>query len=469
MPESVEKVNVPKIWRAGTLKYSNLQLCKLFGWLLIGNFATTLVIIGFPIILPLYFRTLKFSTTQIAWLMGLAYLAALLVPIIGFWSDRTRTRWGRRRPFDLVTAPIWFLGLIMIPFATSFFAMNVAMLLVSFAGSAMVCITLLYNDVIPGEVMGRFIAMLRLVGFIGGLVIQYLVLPIFDKHATLVFVSCATIAVVFEILMLLNVKEGQYSDPDPQSSILNYVATYIKECFNSNFLWYLYLTGAVAAIGAPAANFFILFFSTEIGMSTSSIGMMMGTGTLVAMILAIPSGLLVDKIGPKIVWGVSVPVVGIIQICMYFLITDIKSAWILYIIYYGFNMILSAALLPLMFYHLPKSKFGQFFTANFLLSSCLGCLGSNAVGWCISLAGGSYRNAFIFGGVFYCLSPLFLLLLRYTKNPFENLETSISPKKQPPAFVVSDAKPVNVMDKIKNGIRKTDMCGKIDENGGIAR
>lgn len=38
-------------------------------------------------------------------------------PIIGFWSDRIRTRWGRRKPFVLIGTPIYILGvwLLWIP------------------------------------------------------------------------------------------------------------------------------------------------------------------------------------------------------------------------------------------------------------------------------------------------------------------------------------------------------------------
>ena len=38
-----------------------------------------------------------------------AIVSALAAPLIGMWSDRTRTRWGRRRPFAFVGV---FVGLI---------------------------------------------------------------------------------------------------------------------------------------------------------------------------------------------------------------------------------------------------------------------------------------------------------------------------------------------------------------------
>lgn len=54
----------------------------------------------------------------VALVTGGAFLAALTVgrvidaiadPLIGYWSDRTRTRWGRRKPFILVGGPLFAL------------------------------------------------------------------------------------------------------------------------------------------------------------------------------------------------------------------------------------------------------------------------------------------------------------------------------------------------------------------------
>jgi Na+/melibiose symporter-like transporter len=44
-------------------------------------------------------------------------LTALPDPVIGFLSDRVRTRWGRRKPFVLIGMPIFMLGvwLLWIP------------------------------------------------------------------------------------------------------------------------------------------------------------------------------------------------------------------------------------------------------------------------------------------------------------------------------------------------------------------
>ena len=56
--------------------------------------------------------------------LGLAFVGAVLViarlfdgvtdPIVGFISDRWRTRWGRRKPFVLLGTPIYIFGICML-------------------------------------------------------------------------------------------------------------------------------------------------------------------------------------------------------------------------------------------------------------------------------------------------------------------------------------------------------------------
>ena len=46
-------------------------------------------------------------------------LYVFLVPIVITWSDQTRTRIGRRRPFLLVTAPLLAIVLVMLGFSTN--------------------------------------------------------------------------------------------------------------------------------------------------------------------------------------------------------------------------------------------------------------------------------------------------------------------------------------------------------------
>src|SRR5690606_4689946 len=61
------------------------------------------------------------SAALIGLLMGLDNIIGIFVqPLMGFLSDRTRTRWGRRTPYIVVGVPVAAVLFALIPFATSF-------------------------------------------------------------------------------------------------------------------------------------------------------------------------------------------------------------------------------------------------------------------------------------------------------------------------------------------------------------
>ena len=60
-----------------------------------------------------YVDKLGLTTAQLALILTIyAFIDALDNPVYGFLSDRTRTRWGRRRPWLMIGTPLMVLGLI---------------------------------------------------------------------------------------------------------------------------------------------------------------------------------------------------------------------------------------------------------------------------------------------------------------------------------------------------------------------
>ncbi len=79
---------------------------------------------------PRIFQTMGAELDKIGFLMTAAPLAGLLVqPIIGYMSDRTWGRWGRRRPYFFIGAVLATLGMVGMPNANALW-MAAAMLLV---------------------------------------------------------------------------------------------------------------------------------------------------------------------------------------------------------------------------------------------------------------------------------------------------------------------------------------------------
>ena len=73
--------------------------------------ATPLALAGLPmgVYLPvIYADHFGLSLVVVGWLLWATRISdAVTDPWIGYWSDRIRTRWGRRKPFVLLGTPIY--------------------------------------------------------------------------------------------------------------------------------------------------------------------------------------------------------------------------------------------------------------------------------------------------------------------------------------------------------------------------
>ena len=423
--------NGVQVWRVGTLVYYKKGLIKLFFWLIIGQFTFWMQITAIPVLFPLLFKMKGFSTGQIGSLWSLMPLGGLLIfPILGLMSDRTRCRFGRRRPYDLFTTPFWFVGLILLPFTQTYAQAMMAMSLVAFAAAGSSVLIAFYNDVVPPELMGRFVAMMRFLGSAGALLFQLFVLGLFDANPIAVFIIIASVGFVGEMLMLFNIKEGEYPPPPPKEPILKVVTKYIKEGFGNRYIIFLWLTVGFTAFGGPVmATYFNLYFTDAqngLGLSTAALGRVLALGTGIGLVLIIPSGWFVDRYGPKKLWSWAAGGVGLVQILMYFVAKDAISISILYAIYAAVNTILTAALLPVMYAFVPKEKYGQLSGANMIVTQGFSIIAVNALGWMITLSGETYGGLFIFGGIAYLLTPLFMWLLLRQPYPYGDLKPSMN-------------------------------------------
>ena len=99
-------------------------------------------------------------------------LFALLAPILAGWlSDRTRTRWGRRRPWLVAGTAVNLVGLAVLAFAGTPLVLAVAYMIVqlsfNLAGGAYAAVI---PDVVPAEDRGRASGMLGMMNVVGSVV-----------------------------------------------------------------------------------------------------------------------------------------------------------------------------------------------------------------------------------------------------------------------------------------------------------
>lgn len=315
-------------FRVGTLTYTRLGLFAVFWWLLAGEVVYILLDQVDPKILPILLKEHHASDRQVALLINsFAAIANILInPVFSYWSDRTRTRWGRRIPFLFWTTPLVTVGLVLTPFAPEIgralariewvhrwlagttwtptllaFGVIVGMYQIAqkVIGSVFFYII---PDVIPASHLGRFLTLFRVFGALATFGLNYWLLGLSETHAREVFIVIAVFNLVGYMALCRFVREGEYPPVEQVRRVgsgrwrlVSSVRDFVVKAFTSRLYWWVYLH-RVTMTGAFAVMPFVLYFAhEELGMSYDRTGKLMAWASAAWLLVAYPMGLLMDR------------------------------------------------------------------------------------------------------------------------------------------------------------------------------
>jgi Na+/melibiose symporter-like transporter len=406
-----------RIYSTGTLRYTSTGLTWLFVWLLWGDFCANMMETVIPNVLPLKFKSLSCSATVISFMLtGVPSLVMLFWnPVIATWSDRYRSRWGRRIPFLMGGMPFMVLVLIGMGFCDylgqALFHLLGGWLSVSAATTSVLAILLLgfymcnsfvwspywalFNDTVPREVLGRFSMLFRIVSTCAVAAFNFLIFPHAETHYRLVFVGVAILFAAAYIVMCFNVKEGDYPPPTPLGhagcGFLKKVQGYFRESFGHPLYVWLCLGAAFTVVGSAAAPF-ILLMNISLGLDLKQIGWINGSAALITLPAFFVAGLFVDR------WNV-------VKLCYYgrvlqtlvcagfliYLFVDLSPKQVLVV-----TVVLNLALLvitafmlvaslPMSMRLFPSANYGQFSSAVSVAVGATGIIAGLLVGGFLDL------------------------------------------------------------------------------------
>jgi len=206
-----------------------------------------------PIFLKRYIR----SNAIIGSVMTLDNILQLfLIPFVSIWSDRTRTRFGRRIPFIIVMLPLSAILFSMIP---SMAGISLATLIIIlflfniFKTSVRGPVVALMPDTIPGDYRSEANGVINTMGGIG-LIIGTLVLArLMQLNESLPFVTAGAFVLFATVILFIFVKERkpEETEEEKQPSVM----ASLKMIFTSGdssvirilfslFFWFMAYEGA---------------------------------------------------------------------------------------------------------------------------------------------------------------------------------------------------------------------------------
>jgi MFS family permease len=268
---------------------------------------------------PLFLRRYIGSNAAVGALMTLDNILQLvLIPLVAVWSDRTRTRIGRRMPFIIVMLPVSAVLFSLIPPLAAF---SLAALIIIifffniFKTSVRGPVVALMPDTIPADYRSEANGIINMMGGIG-LIVSTLVLArlinvqaFADEAAGTGFnapgsfpfgiAGICVAAAAFVLFVFVREKTGDEKAAEERLplfvSIKNVFSGEAKNSVGrillSLFCWFLAYEGAKPFLG--------LYLVEYVGVDEGSAALAQGVAGISGVILAVPSGYLAHKIGRK--------------------------------------------------------------------------------------------------------------------------------------------------------------------------
>ncbi len=259
--------------------------------------------------------------------------AILLIPAISLWSDRARTRIGRRMPFIIVTLPASAILFGLLPYSAlgSLLALILAIFgLNLFKQSARGPVVALMPDTIPGDYRSEANGVINTMGGIGTIIGTVALARLMDVKAVLPvlgqtegrlpFPIAGLLVVLATILVFAFVREKKAEDAAAEAKVpilasLKAIAGEKDKSalwiLLSLFFWFLGYQGVLPFIGKYCIE--------VLGTSKGSAALPAGMVGIAYAIFAIPSGYIAHKIGRrKAIRGALVVLAAILLVLFLF-------------------------------------------------------------------------------------------------------------------------------------------------------
>lgn len=397
---SIDQKTGKKIWSVGTLRYTQGGLLVLFGWLMFNDFFLMLMEQIKPSLTGILIRSHGATNTEIALYLGTfgSLFTFWINPLASTWSDRTRTRWGRRRPFLLICTPpmVIIMGLIpwmpdiwgwfsQLPFIAQYCTPGSARGAVAAIGFCYVVsgvfnnfilaiFTLFFIDVIPKSVMGRFNAILRIVTMLQQFIWHYWIFGLAEHNMKWIYGGLAGACAVCYMVSVLVVKEGRYPPPEPFTKkdgkwyerAIGPVGVYIKECYLNPYYAWVFAAFLVYQ-GCNVANTFrLLHWKETLGFSMDIIGKMEAWPKLGIALVGYFLGTLVDKFKSLRMMPIALGLWACVNVASFFFLrtptTMLIFMGLMALCHFLFSI--SWGVMNVEIY--PRAKMGQFCSAQTL-------------------------------------------------------------------------------------------------------
>jgi Na+/melibiose symporter-like transporter len=335
-------------------------------------------------------------------------LNMLIAPWAGTQSDQTWNRFGRRKPYILLGAPIALLAFVFVPVAQSVLAVAAFIFITNLGMAIFRAPTVAWlGDLFSAEDRSKANGVINLMGGVGGLLAYFGGGYLFNKFGREApFLAGAIATAIAVTVVLIFVKEPRSvasQEKEPQNSMLQNVKILFANpdrsalfVLLSILLWFM----GFSAFDTGLSSFAVF----SLGMKAGDASIYAGAMTIFFLLFAVPAGLLGTR------WGrektIRIGLIGlVISALLGFFIAQSALTLILILLFAGsFWAMVNVNSLPLVYDHGDEKQIGAYTGLYYFSSQLAAVLGPTLLGFLVQALGNQYRWLWLFATVFMALA-----------------------------------------------------------------
>lgn len=391
-----------------------------------GFFGVSVIWSVYNAFVPLFLAN-KFNFAP--WLIGLFMtfdnIAALFIqPPVGAWSDRLRSKIGRRMPFILIGAPVGAIAFGLIPIAAvpALFVACTSTLLLSMAFWRTPVVALM-PDITPSQYRSQANGVINLMGGVGTIIASLAGSTLYEINIAFPFWMGSVLVILAALLVFIFIKEPkQYEEGEKEPNMFQSLKEVAQDKDKSGlrillaiFFWFLAYSGIEA--------FLTLYATKQLGIPEGDAGRMMGHIGLFFVLFALVAGILGSRIGRRVTISIGIVAMAALILFIALLPAGLLSTTLTKLPVLGtirvINLFLMGAgvawafininSLPMVVDLTTAARIGTFTGLYYLFSTLSAIVGPNLNGWIVQFSGGNY-NAMMFVSPFFLVVALILML-----------------------------------------------------------
>lgn len=384
----------------------------------------------------------------IGFFMTLDNIAALFIqPPVGAWSDRLRTKIGRRLPFILVGAPVGAVVFGLIPLAgiLPLFVACTSTLILSMAIWRTPVVALM-PDITPSGKRSQANGIINFMGGIGTIIALQTGGTLYKLSPNFPFWMGSVLVILAALMVFLFIKEPKnYDETEKEPNMFASLREVLTDkdrsalrLFLAIFFWFI----GYAAV----ETFFTLYAKKHLGLNEGDGATLLSVLPLLFVIFAIPSGIIASRIGRRVTISIGLIMMTAILICLYIfppasLLAPVTKLPLVGIplVEGGARMLTLAGVLlmfagiawsfvninslPMVVDMTSLARVGTYTGLYYLFSTLSAIVGPNVNGWIIQLTNGNYNNIMLFAPIFMVIALVLMWGVRSGEAKTAKVET----------------------------------------------